>query len=151
MVLLLLQLVVKQMGLPNFAAELLQMEFSEAILTHETKLKDAGLCNQAMFSVHGEEEARAKVAKEELAHFSGLSSIHNLVGKSKRGGSANEYDYLIKILLIGDSGVGKSCLLTRFVDDTYTERYISTIGADFVSTTLCSDGLIPLRDTSRYD
>lgn len=39
---------------------------------------------------------------------------------------------LYKILLIGDSGVGKSCLLTRFADDMFTDSYISTIGVDFV-------------------
>ncbi|CAI0530408.1 unnamed protein product [Linum tenue] len=45
-----------------------------------------------------------------------------------------EYDYLFKLLLIGDSGVGKSCLLLRFADDSYLDSYISTIGVDFWDT-----------------
>ncbi|KAF9905673.1 GTP-binding protein of the rab [Lobosporangium transversale] len=51
-----------------------------------------------------------------------------------------EYDYLFKLLLIGDSGVGKSCLLLRFADDTYTESYISTIGVDFKIRTIEIEG-----------
>lgn len=51
-----------------------------------------------------------------------------------------EYDYLFKLLLIGDSGVGKSCLLLRFADDTYTNDYISTIGVDFKIKTVELDG-----------
>ncbi|XP_066494495.1 ras-related protein Rab-1A-like isoform X2 [Tiliqua scincoides] len=51
-----------------------------------------------------------------------------------------EYDYLFKLLLIGDSGVGKSCLLLRFVDDTYTDSYISTIGVDFKIQTIELEG-----------
>ena len=51
-----------------------------------------------------------------------------------------EYDYLFKLLLIGDSGVGKSCLLIRFADDTYTESYISTIGVDFKIRTIELEG-----------
>jgi len=51
-----------------------------------------------------------------------------------------EYDHLFKLLLIGDSGVGKSCLLLRFADDTYTESYISTIGVDFKIRTIEING-----------
>lgn len=51
-----------------------------------------------------------------------------------------EYDYLFKLLLIGDSGVGKSCLLLRFADDSYLESYISTIGVDFKIRTVEQDG-----------
>ncbi|VTJ88720.1 Hypothetical predicted protein, partial [Marmota monax] len=62
-----------------------------------------------------------------------------------------EYDYLFKLLLIGHSGVGKSCLLLRFADDTYTESYISTIGVDFKIRTIKSDGKtikLQIRDTA---
>uniref|UniRef100_A0A3B4XGM9 RAB1A, member RAS oncogene family a n=1 Tax=Seriola lalandi dorsalis TaxID=1841481 RepID=A0A3B4XGM9_SERLL len=52
----------------------------------------------------------------------------------------SSFDYLFKLLLIGDSGVGKSCLLLRFADDTYTESYISTIGVDFKIRTIELDG-----------
>ncbi|WFD20072.1 ras GTPase [Malassezia caprae] len=55
-------------------------------------------------------------------------------------GLSPDYDYLFKLLLIGDSGVGKSCLLLRFADDTYTESYISTIGVDFKIRTIELEG-----------
>merc|ERR1711966_349389 len=51
-----------------------------------------------------------------------------------------DYDYLFKLLLIGDSGVGKSCLLLRFADDKWTDSYISTIGVDFKIRTIELDG-----------
>jgi len=42
-----------------------------------------------------------------------------------------KYDFLIKLLLVGDSGVGKSCILVRFADDSFTQSFIATIGIDF--------------------
>jgi len=42
---------------------------------------------------------------------------------------AKTYDYLFKLLLIGDSGVGKTCALFRFSEDAFNATFISTIGA----------------------
>jgi len=51
-----------------------------------------------------------------------------------------DYDYLFKLLLIGDSGVGKSCILLRYSEDTFTDTYISTIGVDFKIKSVVVDG-----------
>eukprot|EP01083_Nonionella_stella_P008241 23732_1 len=42
-----------------------------------------------------------------------------------------EYDHLYKLVLIGDASVGKSNIVSRFIDDTFTNTYMSTIGVDF--------------------
>lgn len=47
-----------------------------------------------------------------------------------KGGVA-EGDFKFKLVTVGDSGVGKSCLLTRFVQDYYSDFHVSTIGVDF--------------------
>lgn len=41
------------------------------------------------------------------------------------------YDYLLKIVIIGNTSVGKSAILRRFCDDNYVDAHISTIGVDF--------------------
>ena len=46
----------------------------------------------------------------------------------------------IKLLLIGDSGVGKSCCLLRFSEDSFTPSFITTIGIDFKIRTIELDG-----------
>ncbi|XP_063368333.1 ras-related protein Rab-35 [Cydia amplana] len=53
---------------------------------------------------------------------------------------AREFDHLFKLLIIGDSGVGKSCLLLRFADNTFSGSYITTIGVDFKIRTLELNG-----------
>ena len=55
-------------------------------------------------------------------------------------GRGPAYDYLIKLIIIGDSGVGKTCFLLRFADDNFTTSHISTIGIDFKIRTINVDG-----------
>lgn len=47
------------------------------------------------------------------------------------GTRSKEYDHFLKFVIIGDSSVGKSCLLLRFADDQFTENHMATIGVDF--------------------
>ena len=55
-------------------------------------------------------------------------------------GQSKDYDHLFKLVIIGDSGVGKSSLLVRFADDTFSENCISTIGVDFKIKTIDING-----------
>ena len=52
----------------------------------------------------------------------------------------NEFDFLVKVVLIGDASVGKSSLMLRYVDDTFEDNYICTIGVDFKIKTFELDG-----------
>uniref|UniRef100_A0A453MB03 Ras-related protein Rab11C n=1 Tax=Aegilops tauschii subsp. strangulata TaxID=200361 RepID=A0A453MB03_AEGTS len=52
----------------------------------------------------------------------------------------NEYDYLFKIVLIGDSGVGKSNILSRFTRNEFCLESKSTIGVEFATRTLQVEG-----------
>lgn len=61
-------------------------------------------------------------------------------GRTQIAMAPPHYDFLIKLLLIGDSGVGKSCLLLRFCDDAWTPSFITTIGIDFKIRTIELDG-----------
>jgi Ras-related protein Rab-11A len=51
--------------------------------------------------------------------------------------SKPEYDYLYKIVLVGDSGVGKSNILSRFTRNEFTIDTKTTIGVEFATRTVC--------------
>ncbi|KAM0672529.1 Rab GTPase [Ordospora colligata] len=57
-----------------------------------------------------------------------------------------ECKYLFKIILIGNSGVGKTCLMKRYADETYSFTQSSTIGVDFkVKTVVVDDEKVKLQ------
>ena len=56
------------------------------------------------------------------------SSTETSSGNSK---SLADYDYLIKFLALGDSGVGKTTFLFQYTDTQFNPKFISTVGIDF--------------------
>ena len=51
-----------------------------------------------------------------------------------------KYDYLFKVVVIGDSGVGKSNLLSRFTRNQFTLESKSTIGVEFATRSVSIEG-----------
>ncbi|XP_068436403.1 ras-related protein Rab-15-like [Clinocottus analis] len=54
---------------------------------------------------------------------------------------AKQYDVLFRLLMLGDSGVGKTCMLRRFTESYFDPTHISTIGVDFRMKTLELNGI----------
>ncbi|GBG25154.1 Ras-related protein Rab-8A [Hondaea fermentalgiana] len=64
---------------------------------------------------------------------------------SRSAANAN-FDIQIKLLMIGDSGVGKTCLLLRYANDSFSPTFITTIGIDFkIKTIVLDDKTIKLQ------
>ncbi|XP_004628163.1 ras-related protein Rab-26 isoform X3 [Octodon degus] len=63
-------------------------------------------------------------------------------GRLSFGGGGDFYDIAFKVMLVGDSGVGKTCLLVRFKDGAFLAgTFISTVGIDFRNKVLDVDGM----------
>lgn len=58
----------------------------------------------------------------------------------KMAAGQNAFDMQIKLLMIGDSGVGKTCLLLRYANDSFSPTFITTIGIDFKIKNIQLDG-----------
>ena len=66
----------------------------------------------------------------------------------------SKFDFLFKILVIGESSVGKTCLLLRYTEDTFNASHLATIGIDFkLKELMIDDKLIKLQiwDTAGQD
>mmetsp|Transcript_12017 Transcript_12017/g.48376 ORF Transcript_12017/g.48376 Transcript_12017/m.48376 type:complete len:225 (+) Transcript_12017:308-982(+) len=65
-------------------------------------------------------------------------------GGDARGGYHDHhsaYDLHVKLLMLGDTGVGKTCLLLRYAFDSFSPTFITTIGIDFKIKEVELDGL----------
>ena len=69
--------------------------------------------------------------------------------------SSNDSELVLKILLLGDSEVGKSCFLMRYSENVFIENYITTIGLDYKLKTIKLDSgktiKVQLWDTAGQD
>lgn len=54
--------------------------------------------------------------------------------------SDDTFDFLFKVVLIGDCGAGKTCVVQRFKSGTFVERHGNTIGVDFSMKSVTVDG-----------
>lgn len=54
--------------------------------------------------------------------------------------SEESFDFLFKVVLIGDAGTGKTCIVERFKTGNYIERQGNTIGVDFSMKTISLEG-----------
>mmetsp|Transcript_144050 Transcript_144050/g.203832 ORF Transcript_144050/g.203832 Transcript_144050/m.203832 type:complete len:207 (+) Transcript_144050:56-676(+) len=55
---------------------------------------------------------------------------------------ASRRKVLLKVIILGDSGVGKTCLMNQYVNRKFDNRYKATIGADFLTKELDVDGTL---------
>lgn len=65
---------------------------------------------------------------------------------SQKDAADQNFDYMFKVLIIGNSSVGKTSFLFRYADDSFTSAFVSTVGIDFkVKTVFRNDKRIKLQ------
>lgn len=66
--------------------------------------------------------------------------------KWQKDASDQNFDYMFKLLIIGNSSVGKTSFLFRYADDSFTSAFVSTVGIDFkVKTVFRHDKRVKLQ------
>ena len=71
--------------------------------------------------------------KREDYHYNNLSEIAQLRYEQIVDRTQTQFDALFKIIIIGDSGIGKSCILKRLIDDDFNDDHDVTVGVEFGS------------------
>ncbi|KAL0604341.1 Ras-related protein Rab-3B, partial [Plecturocebus cupreus] len=71
-----------------------------------------------------------RASASQSAEITGMASVTD--GKTGvKDASDQNFDYMFKLLIIGNSSVGKTSFLFRYADDTFTPAFVSTVGIDF--------------------
>lgn len=66
--------------------------------------------------------------------------------KWQKDATDQNFDYMFKLLIIGNSSVGKTSFLFRYADDSFTSAFVSTVGIDFkVKTVFRHDKRVKLQ------
>lgn len=76
------------------------------------------------------------IGNERLIHSSFLFWLLQMASTqdarySQKDSSDQNFDYMFKLLIIGNSSVGKTSFLFRYADDSFTSAFVSTVGIDF--------------------
>lgn len=67
-------------------------------------------------------------------------------GKVSKDAADQNFDYMFKLLIIGNSSVGKTSFLFRYADNSFTSAFVSTVGIDFkVKTVFRQDKRVKLQ------
>ncbi len=76
------------------------------------------------------EEERGRPLSEEITAWEFLYNVRQVRASETGPGSSMEPEKMkVKICLVGEGAVGKTCLIRRFIHDQFDDRYISTLGA----------------------
>lgn len=71
--------------------------------------------------------------------------------KWQKDAADQNFDYMFKLLIIGNSSVGKTSFLFRYADDSFTSAFVSTVGIDFkVKTVFRHDKRVKLQIWVNY-